>query len=583
MSALNREESFQKGSDVGSGPFEESVGNGLSKFLLLTFMFSVAVNILMLVSPLYMIQVYDRVMTSGSFNTLLSLSILAIFLLAIYAFAEAGRRRALALYGRFRMDEEFSRISGWILSRKTKTIHTGSSTPATLQDVSRVQSAINSGTIIPIFDLPFSPLFLALMFMLHPLIGSVGLLGAASLVIIAIVSERMTSERYQADQAAELLAQNFLIEVGQSKSAVIAMGMRGPVLSRWNALKTGSQNSSLSTSSLAGLLSGLSRSFRQILQTLILGMGAYLALKQELSPGAIVAGSIIMGRALSPIDQIVGGWKQLALAAQSIKKLQSFKKQVPVTKEKESISVSSLNRGLNCRNLSIGPPGSDRPLLEPFDFRVDFGELVVIVGPSGSGKSCLLQSLSSAWPHLGGEITLGNRNIDSWVDEDRGRFVGYLPQSIELLPGSVASNISRFQSVEDIEVEEAAIRVGFHELFMAFPQGYSTEVGRQAHQFSAGQKQAIGLSRAVFGSSCLLLLDEPTANLDAGLARRFITSLDLARARGVAIIVTTHDARILPRADRIFSTQGGRFAEIQKPSKSKVVVSEKPELQGRVT
>lgn len=548
-----------------------SVKSGLKAYLVLTFFFSVGVNLLLLVSPFYMIQVYDRVLTSGSSSTLLSLSIIAVFLLGIYAFAEAGRRRTLAVFGRNRLDQEFVKIAKRLLSRqKTNAVSAQANDPS-LQDITRVQGALNAGTILPLFDLPFTPAFLAMMFLLHPWIGMVGIGGAIALVSIAVLSERMTSKRYQNDQMAETQSQSFLQEVGAAKNAVISMGMREAILSQWNTLKSGSQDSSLSTSALAGLLSGLSKSFRQILQTLVLGLGAYLALNQEMSPGAIVAGSIIMGRALAPVDQIVGGWKQITMCLQSWKRLRNFKPDEQV--ESEAIAVSSLGRGLTCQKLEIAPPGLTQPLLEPFDLEVQFGEVVVIVGPSGSGKTCLLQCMSAAWPTMGGGLSLGNRPMADWSDEDRGRFVGYLPQNTELLPGSVADNIRRFTDADDAEVEEAAKKLGFHELFMSFPQGYSTMAGLTGHQFSAGQKQAIGLVRAAFGSSRLLLLDEPTANLDGGLASRFLAALDVLRKSGVAVVITTHDPRLLPHANRLFSTQERQLRQIENPTRGKNIAN----------
>lgn len=550
------------------------------RYMLVAGLLSVAVNILLLVSPLYMIQVYDRVLSSASVSTLLSVSFIAIFLLSIYAFAEAGRRRALAVYGHGQMDGAFRRLSDWLLSKRRFQNAIDAKTQLQHQDVSRVQSAFFSGIVVPIFDLPFVPFYIGLMFLLHPMIGVIGLGGAIVLVGLAILSERITSSKFQADQDNENQAQSYLSELQRSANAVISMGMRDRVLDNWSGMKDKSLTSSLSTSSVSGFLSGLTKSFRQILQVLVLGGGAFLALQQQVSPGAIVAGSIIMGRGLAPIDQIVGGWKQLALAWNSWKKIKAFEASDAGDEAGEELEVSEITRGLICRNAGIGPPGVEQPILEPFDLGFDFGKTYVIVGPSGSGKSTMLQNLSGVWPVTSGKISLGNRDVSTWSDTDRGRFVGYLPQTVELLPGSVAMNISRFHADRGEEVEELSRKLGFHELFMSFPKGYSTVIGRSGHRLSAGQSQAIGLARACFGESRLLLLDEPTANLDAGLAGRFMAALDMLKASGKAIVLTTHDSRLIPRADMILSTQGGRLREIENPTKNKVVKPDQITLSG---
>ena len=550
------------------------------RYMLVAGLLSVAVNILLLVSPLYMIQVYDRVLSSASVSTLLSVSFIAIFLLSIYAFAEAGRRRALAVYGHGQMDGAFRRLSDWLLSKRRFQNAIDAKTQLQHQDVSRVQSAFFSGIVVPIFDLPFVPFYIGLMFLLHPMIGVIGLGGAIVLVGLAILSERITSSKFQADQDNENQAQSYLSELQRSANAVISMGMRDRVLDNWSGMKDKSLTSSLSTSSVSGFLSGLTKSFRQILQVLVLGGGAFLALQQQVSPGAIVAGSIIMGRGLAPIDQIVGGWKQLALAWNSWKKIKAFEASDAGDEAGEELEVSEITRGLICRNAGIGPPGVEQPILEPFDLGFDFGKTYVIVGQSGSGKSTMLQNLSGVWPVTSGKISLGNRDVSTWSDTDRGRFVGYLPQTVELLPGSVAMNISRFHADRGEEVEELSRKLGFHELFMSFPKGYSTVIGRSGHRLSAGQSQAIGLARACFGESRLLLLDEPTANLDAGLAGRFMAALDMLKASGKAIVLTTHDSRLIPRADMILSTQGGRLREIENPTKNKVVKPDQITLSG---
>ena len=377
-----------------------------------------------------------------------------------------------------------------------------------------------------------------------------------------------TSKRHNEDQKAEMAAQSFISEVGRSSNAVIAMGMRTRLLDRWQGLKEKASTSNLKTSSVASLLTGISKSARQILQAIVLGAGAFLTLQQEMSPGAIVAGSIIMGRGLAPIDQIVGSWKQLALVSKSWSKLRSFAKIAQLKDQKtEEFAVGSISAGLVCRNLAINPPNAEKPVVEDMNLAVGFGEVVAIVGASGSGKSTLLQTIAGIWPTAAGDISLGNRSVLEWEDEDRGRFIGYLPQRIELVPGTVADNISRFQPDRYDEIEGIAELLGYKDLFMSLPQAYTTMIGEHGQQLSAGQRQAIGLARACFGETRLLLLDEPTANLDVNLTRSFITSLEALKQRNMAVVLTTHDSRILPAIDRLFSIQNGQLVKLDNPAK----------------
>ena len=561
----------------------EIVKRNLFGFLVITFVLSVAANILLLVAPLYMLQVYDRVLTSGSVSTLISLSVIAVFLLAVYAFAEAGRRRALSVYGRYRMDAFFERLGQWQLSRKRffnsdKTIDVPS-----FQDIARIQGATNAGIILPYFDVPFTPFFLGMLFLLHPIIGAIGLVGAILLVLIAVLSEKATSARHNQDQKAETTAQAFMSEVGKSSNAVIAMGMRSRLLQRWMAHKNKAADDVLSTNSVSSFLTGFSKSFRQILQAIVLGAGAYLALQQEMSPGGIVAGSIIMGRGLAPLDQIVGGWKQMALVNKSWSRLKAFLEQTETTNDEEEFQVQSISSGLHCQNIAIAPPGYDRPVLEDMNLSVGFGEVVGIVGASGAGKSTLLQCMAGIWPTQSGEITLGSRSVAKWQDEDRGRFIGYLPQRVELLPGTVADNISRFQPDRYNEIEDIAEMLGFQQLFMSLPEGYSTFLGETGQQVSAGQRQAIGLARACFGDTRLVLLDEPTANLDVTLSRQFVNALMTMKSRNMAVVLTTHDSRILPAIDRLFGIQQGRLGLIEKHNKNQNVHPVSTARQGGAT
>ena len=514
--------------------------------------FSLVVNVLMLVSPLYMLQVYDRILTSGSSDTLIWLTVIAVFLMGVYAAAETGRRRLCAVAAE-RIDTE---LSERVFEHFQSAPDGGQRLTNDLRVLGRVRAFFANQSVLPFFDLPFAPLFLIVMFMIHPLIGTLGLLGAAILLAVAVTAELTNRNTQEKSAAAE--AQAFALATGLSRqrSAIIAMGLSAPALARWRAAKIRARDLSLKATSHEGAFSAVTRSSRQTLQILILGAGGALAITQQVSPGAIVAGSIILSRALGPIDQIVGSWRGVASARQAWAQLAPI-----MAGEASANDFTPLPRPapvLTLDRLAMAHPGGAGFLLRPFSTELPGGQMVALIGPNGSGKSSLLQVLSGAWAPSSGMAALGGRDIHGWAHADRGPHVGYLPQDTELLPGTVGQNIARMTEAEPEAIIAAAKAANAHDMILALPDGYETPVGTPGvGGLSAGQRQLIGLARALFGQPVLLLLDEPTANLDPATAYRTISALNRFAKAGGLVVVSSHDIKLIQATQRVLVLDGG--------------------------
>jgi PrtD family type I secretion system ABC transporter len=521
--------------------------------------FSLISNLLLLVSPIYMMQIYDRVLVSGSLDTLIWLSVIAVFLLLIYAAAESGRRRVLNLAG--------ARLEGDLTQRVFRKYEACGNQSAIDADLGKVRAVaqLYSGSILsPLFDLPFVPLFVTVLFLVHPLLGWVGLAGTMVVLTVAIAAEVTT--RAPSENAGEVRTQAVLLtsSMQRQRAAVIAMGMGAALRARHQAITDEAEMLALKTANAEGTFSGMTKSFRQILQMAMLGLGAALALSQQISAGTIVAGSIVLARALAPVDQIVGSWRSLNRGREAWRALKSeLLDSPPVLADYTPLPRPSLN--LQIDRLAAAPPASDKPLIHPFSLKIEGGVLITLVGSIGSGKTTLLQTLGGALPPRAGSVMLGASDVHAWSNRDRGRYVGYVPQHSEMFPGSVKQNIARFNAVHDREVFEALHAAGATELALSLPNGLDTFVGPGGASLSSGQLQLIGLARALLSSPAFLLLDEPTANLDPASAARFIENLKTISSRGCIVIAATHDSRLLQTSDGVLSINQGSISRMTAP------------------
>ena len=515
--------------------------------------FSLVSNLLLLVSPLYMLQVYDRILTSGSKDTLIWITIIAVFLMFIYAAAETARRHICALAA----EKIEGQIAESVFSNFENNKEAGEKLPDDLRVLSRIRGFFRNQAILPFFDLPFSPLFLLVMFLIHPIIGTIGLIGGIILFIVAIAAEFSTRNTNKIANSAS--SQAFLLATGLSRqrSAIVSMGLTKGATEKWRLTKDQFKDQTLKASERENGFSSITRAGRQTLQILILGAGGALAISQQVSPGAIVAGSIIMSRTLAPIDQMVGNWRGITAAKMAWHRLEEL-----MAGSKETVTeFTPLPRPesrLAMQRLCVAAPGMQEPLIRPFALELNGGQLTALMGPNGSGKSSLLQTIASAWEPHSGHVTLGGRDLHKWVAEDRGQYIGYVPQNIELLPGTIAENVCRMSGAEPEAIFSAAKLAGAHEMILALPQGYETPIGMPGTQkLSAGQRQLIGLARALFGNPVLIVLDEPTANLDPEKSREVTQNLVKIAAMDRIIIAATHDSNLIAGTQSIMAIKDG--------------------------
>ncbi|MEL7280010.1 MAG: ATP-binding cassette domain-containing protein [Pseudomonadota bacterium] len=522
--------------------------------------FSFAVNLLLMVSPLYMLQIYDRVLSSGSKDTLIWMTVIAVFLLTIYAAAEAGRRRLAGIAGT-KLDAALSKKA---FARFEGSLDSPSALPRDLSNISKVQGPYQHGTLLAFFDLPFAPLFIGVLFIIHPVLGWLSVGGALVVFTVAALSEWLSRE--PAAEAAMVSARAGQLADGlaRQRSALVAMGLVGRAYETWKSVKKEGEAQTTRASRSDSAFTAMSRGLRQILQVFILGTGAALALSQQLSPGGIVAASIILSRALAPIDMIVGSWRSIVQAKAAWGEVEDRLGHIIIEDYKTALPTPLAR--LHIDRLSVTAPGSEVPLIRPFSVTLEAGTLVGIVGGNGSGKTTLLQTLAGAWPLASGSADLGGRSIHNWPSADRGRHMGYVPQDVELFPGTVAENISRFGAGSPQDMFAAAQFAGAHDLILGLPDGYDTRIGPGGVHLSAGQRQLIGMARAFFGAPVLMLLDEPTANLDADAAGHAIHALKSHVANGAVVLVASHDPRLLSEADIVFTVNRG--AIVAQPVKN---------------
>ncbi len=514
--------------------------------------FSLVCNILLLVSPLYMLQVYDRILTSGSQDTLIWITVIAMFLMIIYGMAETGRRRICSMAA----EDLDAMISDKVFESFDRNHNSAPNLPNDLRVLARIRGLFQNQTVLPFFDLPFAPFFLVVMFLIHPIIGFIGVAGGLILLVVAIAAELSTRNTNMIASSGN--SQAFMLASGLSRqrSAIVSMGLTKNALKKWRKTKDQVRDLTLKAGARENSFSSATRAGRQSLQILILGAGGALAITQQVSPGAIVAGSIIMSRALMPIDQLVGNWRSITAARNAWKQLGETIEEKSTTED--YIPLPRPASSVLLERLCVTVPKASTSLIRPFSVNMEGGQIVAVMGSNGCGKSTLLQTISGAWSPHSGAVLLGGRDLHQWQAEDRGQYLGYVPQNVELLPGTVAENIARMSETSAESVIEAAQSVGAHEMILALPEGYETEIlPNGSGSLSAGQKQLIGLARAFFGKPVLVILDEPTANLDPAKALEVITLLKAAANDGCVIITATHDNNLIAATRSIMLIKKG--------------------------
>jgi PrtD family type I secretion system ABC transporter len=515
--------------------------------------FSLVINLLMLAGPLFMLQVYDRVLTSGSIPTLVALSVMTAGLYAIIGVLELVRTRVIVRIG-VEIDRRLGdRIFQAALRRSLAA--PGQSMSA-LRELDSLRQFIAGPGPLTFFDAPWTPIYLFVIFMTHWTLGVAATLGAAVLMLIAWMSE--TTSRAPLAEAAKAATRGVeLAETGQRNAeAITAMGMLGAYRRRWQMANEEAIAWQVLAADKLGTLSSLSKALRLLLQSFMLAIGAALAIKGDISAGAIVAATIIFGRALAPVEQAIGHWRSFVKAHESYRKLDALLRHEPVPIAKTALPPPKGN--LEVASLRVASPETRQLILSNISFTVTPGTMLAVIGPYASGKSTLARALVGLWQPFSGTIRLDGARLDQWNNEDLGRHIGYLPQDVELFAGTVKENIARFRTdATDEQVTAAARMAHAHELIMALPKGYDTEIGTFGTYLSAGQRQRIGLARALFGDPALVVLDEPNSNLDRSGDEALGSAIDGMRSRGQAVVLVSHRVQAIGKADSLLYIERG--------------------------
>ena len=515
---------------------------------------SMVANVLMLTPTLYMLQVYDRVMVSQSELTLLAMSLLTLALFAVMAFAEWLRSRVLVHAG-VRLDESLG-TQVFNASFQSYLNQSGAPKARALSDLIQVRHFLTGNGIFAFFDAPWAPIYMAVLYLLHPWLGLLSLLFALLQAALAWLGHRHTLAPSEAAVAANAQASSFLQSKLRNAEVIESMGMLGNLQKRWAQRHDTAMAQGSTAQALTQRVMAWSKFIRYSQQSLALGAGALLVIDGQISPGAMIAANVLMNRALAPIDQIVTGWRGFISAAAAFGRLEKLLSDVP--QQPAAPAWPTPLGQLDLRNVVARAGARAQPILQSLSFSVSGGTVLVMLGPSGAGKSTLARVLMGIWPDVSGEVLLDGVPLAEWDRAALGPSLGYLPQDIELFEGSLAENIARFGKVDSDQVIEAAHCVGLHETILRFPKGYDTPIGEAGALLSGGQRQRIGLARAVYGNPALIVLDEPNANLDEAGEAALIQTVQNMKAKGKTVIVITHRPGILAVADRLLVLMEGK-------------------------
>lgn len=516
--------------------------------------FSLFINLLMITPAIYMLQVYDRVLSSGSESTLLVITLLLVFLFVAMGLLEWMRSLILVRVS--------SKLETLLNSRLftvsfKQALYSGgqNSNGQPLEDLTALRQFMTGNGLFAFFDMPWIPIYMAILFLFHPAIGWLAVATAIILVVFAIFNEKSTSKWLQRANVLAMQNRSMLGKNLMNAEVVESMGMLGNLKGRWleQVNKVLFLQSKASTN--AGFWVSLSKVFRMTAQSLVLGLGAYLALQQEISPGIMIAGSILLGRALAPIDLLIGTWKGFIAARGQYTRLNELLKKVP--QEGEPMQLPDPEGNILVENILVVPPGGKIPVVKGVNFAVEKGQLIGVIGPSGAGKSTLARALLGVWPIHSGKVRLDGADIAQWDREALGSFIGYLPQDVELFEGTISENIARFGAVDPNKVIAAAMKADVHEFILRMPAGYDTVISGSGGVLSGGERQRIGLARALYGDVRLVVLDEPNSNLDDQGEQALMKALITLKSEQVTVLIISHRPSVLKVVDQIILMKEG--------------------------
>ena len=537
---------FQKKSTV------KSAWSALRPGFLFIGFFSLILNVLMLAGPLYMLQVYDRVLTSQNMDTLIALTILLGGVFVVTGLLDLIRMRIL---GRLAARFELTIGAPILKSSIRRRVQGATKAENSAADVNGLRDFISGPTLIAFFDAPWIPLYLGVLYILHPYLGALGLAGALILTLMALINNARSADVMQDANAARVRSDSLFTASEQNAELVHAMGMTGDLARRWTALQHDAHRLKTRVADRIASFSVVSKTVRMALQSGMLGLGAALAVAGEATAGVMIAATIVLSRALAPIDQLIGQWRTFLAARGSYKTLRALSETFPQAPKRLSMPRPQIS--LNAAIAQAGPPLAKNATIGGIEFALSAGDVVAVIGHSGSGKSTLARMLAGIWVPQRGAIRLDGTPMDKWEPEELGKLVGYLPQDVQLFDGTIRENIARFStSIDDTKVLAAAMAADVHGLISSLPDGYATEIGNGFH-LSGGQRQRIALARALYDDPFILVLDEPNSDLDGQGEAALRDAIRKASARGAITFVMTHRPSTLEAVNKVLTLNKG--------------------------
>lgn len=533
--------------------------SGLRSIVLFLFLVSGLINILALTGSLYMMQIYDRALTSGSIPTLILLSVLAIGLYLFQGAFDVIRSQVLVRVGS-RMDKKIAPLAHRVAIDMPRF---GFSTSESLErgrDVDTVRGFLASQGPGALFDLPWIPVYLVFVYCLHPLLGALTLGGAFILASLTVLSEILTKRLHASTRTAAIARSTIADSNARNADVIKAMGFADRAVNRFSEANAEHLHLQTRTNDIVGTISAFSRVLRMVLQSAVLGLGAYLTIKGELSAGAIIACSVTSARALAPVDLAIANWKSFVAARMAFRRLRDTV--MALASVEQPMKLPAPTKSLSVENVTIAVPGSGQVVLSEISFKLQGGQALGIIGPSAGGKTTMVRALTGIWPLLRGHVRLDNADLSHWRADDIGQHIGYLPQEVSLMDATIEQNICRFEPEPDYQrVIEAARAAGVHDMILKMPEGYGTKLGPHGAALSAGQRQRVALARALYGNPFLVVLDEPNSNLDGEGEAALTAAIEGIRARGGIAVVIAHRASALAAVDLVAIVQNGRISQ----------------------
>lgn len=551
---MNEESETMRNPSLGAAELRRALrpSMGLLGWILV---FSTFANLLMLTGPFYMLQIYDRVLSSQSVETLIALSALVAGLYALMALFDYARGRLMARVGARFQSALDARVFEASLKGGQGAQAKAEATGA-LRDLDALQALFLSPILMTLMDLPWTPVFIILMFQFHPMIGWLAVAGGGALILLTLLNHAVTAKRTRMAQVAAQQLDEMAAEAQLGQEVVLTQGLRPAMTERWRRMRIEGIRRRLGANDWTGSFSAATRSFRLLLQSAVLGVGAYYTLKGELTGGAMIAGSILLGRALAPIEQALGGWSVLQRARAGWSSLGAFLGRNPPVPARTELPAPEAD--LSVRKVTVLPPGGRLPVLRNISFDLSPGEAIGVIGPSGSGKSTLARVLLGYWPVAAGEVRFGGPTLDQYGPDRLGRYIGYLPQNVRLFSGSITQNIARMDENPDAKAVIRAAKVAHaHDIIINLPDGYDTILKANDIQLSGGQCQRIALARALYGGPRLLLLDEPNSALDAEGSDALNKAVRDFKAQGGAVMIMTHRPNAIAECDMLMVLENG--------------------------